>query len=127
MAKPKIFFSVGERSGDLIAASFMRELGERADTFGVCGPQMLLQGCRQVEDMARFQAFGVTEVIRKLPEIAGGFSQLISEVERIGPDVAVLVDAPGLHFQLAERLKNCLLYTSPSPRDRTRSRMPSSA
>ena len=25
------------------------------------------------------------------------------------------------------KLKNCLLYTSPSPRDRTRSRMPSSA
>ena len=25
------------------------------------------------------------------------------------------------------RLKGCLLYTSPSPRDRTRSRMPSSA
>ena len=24
-------------------------------------------------------------------------------------------------------LRNCLLYTSPSPRDRTRSRMPSSA
>ena len=27
----------------------------------------------------------------------------------------------------AEELKSCLLYTSPSPRDRTRSRMPSSA
>ena len=27
----------------------------------------------------------------------------------------------------AEAYKNCLLYTSPSPRDRTRSRMPSSA
>ena len=26
-----------------------------------------------------------------------------------------------------EQLSNCLLYTSPSPRDRTRSRMPSSA
>ena len=26
-----------------------------------------------------------------------------------------------------EQLKGCLLYTSPSPRDRTRSRMPSSA
>ena len=25
------------------------------------------------------------------------------------------------------RVRNCLLYTSPSPRDRTRSRMPSSA
>ena len=29
--------------------------------------------------------------------------------------------------QVAARLKCCLLYTSPSPRDRTRSRMPSSA
>ena len=26
-----------------------------------------------------------------------------------------------------EEMNNCLLYTSPSPRDRTRSRMPSSA
>ena len=29
--------------------------------------------------------------------------------------------------QCADTVKNCLLYTSPSPRDRTRSRMPSSA
>ena len=28
---------------------------------------------------------------------------------------------------LIEKRKDCLLYTSPSPRDRTRSRMPSSA
>ena len=28
---------------------------------------------------------------------------------------------------LVEKLSFCLLYTSPSPRDRTRSRMPSSA
>ena len=30
-----------------------------------------------------------------------------------------------IHF--TSELKSCLLYTSPSPRDRTRSRMPSSA
>ena len=29
--------------------------------------------------------------------------------------------------QLLRRVNSCLLYTSPSPRDRTRSRMPSSA
>ena len=28
---------------------------------------------------------------------------------------------------ILKHLKGCLLYTSPSPRDRTRSRMPSSA
>ena len=31
------------------------------------------------------------------------------------------------HEYLKRYLKDCLLYTSPSPRDRTRSRMPSSA
>ena len=30
-------------------------------------------------------------------------------------------------FSENEALESCLLYTSPSPRDRTRSRMPSSA
>ena len=33
---------------------------------------------------------------------------------------------PVPHFP-ARSIQNCLLYTSPSPRDRTRSRMPSSA
>src|SRR5665811_726996 len=41
-------------------------------------------------------------------------------------DIAALVALyrPG---PLSENVHNCLLYTSPSPRDRTRSRMPSSA
>ena len=36
-------------------------------------------------------------------------------------------EALALFYQLSERHPGCLLYTSPSPRDRTRSRMPSSA
>ena len=36
-------------------------------------------------------------------------------------------DAPDLHKSIGLVLLACLLYTSPSPRDRTRSRMPSSA
>ena len=41
-----------------------------------------------------------------------------------------VLDAKGIMGQIVEstaRLSSCLLYTSPSPRDRTRSRMPSSA
>jgi|GEM_PF-3890328 len=33
----------------------------------------------------------------------------------------------GIQLFAKQKLKGCLLYTSPSPRDRTRSRMPSSA
>src|SRR5664280_2394182 len=39
----------------------------------------------------------------------------------------LLVEGLRLDVQPAEEPGNCLLYTSPSPRDRTRSRMPSSA
>ena len=44
--------------------------------------------------------------------------------------VGFCVDGNGLRIVRRDRdakLKSCLLYTSPSPRDRTRSRMPSSA
>ena len=45
--------------------------------------------------------------------------ELIHAAKASGADVA--------KFQLFDALSTCLLYTSPSPRDRTRSRMPSSA
>ena len=48
----------------------------------------------------------------------------------VGVDAAVDLDRQGLAGELVDdvqQLQRCLLYTSPSPRDRTRSRMPSSA
>ena len=41
------------------------------------------------------------------------------------PSYFLVVD--GRKIPIKQALKACLLYTSPSPRDRTRSRMPSSA
>ena len=42
-------------------------------------------------------------------------------------DVAVMIPESEGYCRLNEDIEDCLLYTSPSPRDRTRSRMPSSA
>ena len=39
----------------------------------------------------------------------------------------ILDEADGSQDALIVKVEGCLLYTSPSPRDRTRSRMPSSA
>ena len=49
-----------------------------------------------------------------------GAKRLAKDLEKGSTIVTILCD-------LADRYKGCLLYTSPSPRDRTRSRMPSSA
>ena len=45
----------------------------------------------------------------------------------LGGNVAGSVAVNALRNHTAVRIGTCLLYTSPSPRDRTRSRMPSSA
>ena len=46
----------------------------------------------------------------------------------LGPkDFPIMLKKAGSWIGTAKRYVSCLLYTSPSPRDRTRSRMPSSA
>ena len=47
--------------------------------------------------------------------------------EVVADDVVINGRIVGRVRGLKVRLTSCLLYTSPSPRDRTRSRMPSSA
>ena len=107
------------------------------------------------EDSATLYGFGVREdrdFFRLLVEKVSGIGPKIAisilsrmSVELLrnaiaGSDVALLSKCPGIGKKTAERLvielkdkvfagrgAVCLLYTSPSPRDRTRSRMPSSA
>ena len=50
--------------------------------------------------------------------------ELVKRKEQIKKDFDSLVEQIKTE---EDKIKSCLLYTSPSPRDRTRSRMPSSA
>ena len=51
---------------------------------------------------------------------------IVDLVEKISQHKAYL-DSGAIHVQSRQRIEICLLYTSPSPRDRQKSRMPSSA
>ena len=54
----------------------------------------------------------------------------LSDIALVNNIEFVALNAVFTQFRLDQRqgqLRACLLYTSPSPRDRTRSRMPSSA
>ena len=59
-----------------------------------------------------------------MPTITTNGIDLYYELHGDGPTVVLI---PGLGYNGWMWHKICLLYTSPSPRDRTRSRMPSSA
>ena len=65
---------------------------------------------------------GVTLIDRLLGQLSKlGLNRIVIVVGYKGKE---LIDYVGKEYM---GLKICLLYTSPSPRDRTRSRMPSSA
>jgi len=57
------------------------------------------------------------------PPVYVAQARLVVESEQIPDSLA----ASTVETDASEQLQICLLYTSPSPRDRTRSRMPSSA
>ena len=59
-------------------------------------------------------------------EVVGGYMKNWINDEGIAGDCPWEEDVEDAHA-VAKHLGICLLYTSPSPRDRTRSRMPSSA
>ena len=63
-------------------------------------------------------------ISNSIPNLLNGVSQQPDTVKL--PNQAV-VQENGLSDIISGLGKSCLLYTSPSPRDRTRSRMPSSA
>ena len=89
-------------------------------------------------------SFGHAEIMVAL---AGGFSEVLilcgpkadrdaieaqaalanAMTEGLGKDARVAVIDPAEPDALSDRLYGCLLYTSPSPRDLSTSRMPSSA
>ena len=62
-------------------------------------------------------------------------TELASLIKTIAPETIIIIGGPEVSyeydstviFNTCDYLITCLLYTSPSPRDRTRSRMPSSA
>ena len=69
--------------------------------------------------LARAATAGLTQMDLNFPDHFNGLP--IGELKRFVSDNPVKING------LAMRYYTCLLYTSPSPRDRQKSRMPSSA
>ena len=73
-----------------------------------------------------FESYAVTLVAALILGKAGfGDAGLIYPL--IVPAIGIVTAVLGIFLTKLRKSDNCLLYTSPSPRDRTRSRMPSSA
>src|SRR5437867_955484 len=105
---PLLLISAGEASGEFYGAqlieSLHRALPEKTDFFGLGGERMRAAGCEIVIDSKDVAVVGLAEVVKHLPGIYGKFHELLREVDRRKPDVAVLIDFPDFNFRLAREL-----------------------
>ena len=67
----------------------------------------------------------LAEVMKELKSL--GNPQTVKTYRRHGADGPMFGVKIGDLKKVLRKIKNCLLYTSPSPRDKRQSRMPSSA
>ena len=98
----------GERSGDVyggeIAASLRARLGD-VEFFGCGGDAMRSARVDTPVDSSRFSILGIAEVVSGLPRAYRAFKELMNEVDRRRPQLAVLIDSPSLNLRLAKKLK----------------------
>jgi len=104
----KIFFSVGEPSGDLHGANLIRELQRSAPhvtCVGYGGPRMHAAGLELHFELTQLAVMWIWRVITNLAT----FWQLVCRADRYfrhqRPDAVVLIDYPGFNWWIARRAK----------------------
>jgi len=100
-----IFMLVGERSADVHAAEVIKQL-KRKDPYlniwGIGGPLMQKQEFESIFPFSKFSIIGFAEVIGHLGFILQVFRTLKSEFKARKPDLAILVDYPGMNIRVAK-------------------------
>jgi lipid-A-disaccharide synthase len=118
---PRLLVSCGEPSGDLYAADLVRHLRGRTDAppdvFGLGGERLEAEGARLLAHVRDLAVVGLWEVVSHLPRFRRVFRDLLAEVDRARPDIAVLVDYPDFNLRVARALHRrripVVYYVSP--------------
>jgi len=104
----KVLIVAGEASGDFHASRLIgafKQLRPEAEVYGVGGPAMRDAGVRIIRDISGLMTFGVSEVIRHIPNIVVAFLKVLGGISRERPDVVVLVDYPDFNMWLARAIR----------------------
>lgn len=104
----KVFISAGELSGEMLAVALVRQmkkLDPSLQFYGVAGDLLKAEGVESLVHSKDLSVIGFAEVLGLLPRIVRIEEEIFRSLDRIKPDIAILVDYPGFHFRLAPSLK----------------------
>ncbi|MCL4677039.1 MAG: lipid-A-disaccharide synthase [Alphaproteobacteria bacterium] len=105
----KLFFIVGENSGDNLAGGLIRELKqiqpEGLECVGVGGPRMKAAGMNVLLPFDQISVIGIWEVIPKIPRLMKIFKAIAEEIIKQNPDAVITVDFPDFNFLMGKSLR----------------------
>ena len=104
----KIFFSVGEPSGDLHGANLIRELQQHdpgIECVGFGGPRMAAAGGQLLEDLTRLAVMWFARALANLHHFVRLFHVAKRYFRDHRPDAVVLIDYPGFNWWIARAAK----------------------
>lgn len=117
---PRILISCGEPSGEFYGAELIAELRRRTpdlEVFGLGGDRLAAEDVRLLAHLRDLAVVGLVEVLSHLRRLKKLFDSVVSEAERLRPDVAILIDYPDFNLRLARKLKRLgipvIYYVSP--------------
>jgi lipid-A-disaccharide synthase len=106
----RILLSAGEVSGDAIGSELAAAVHEeipQAELAGCAGEAMLRAGVAPLAGAVDFSHAGWSSVLSRLPFLVWKAWRYLRAVDRFQPELALVVDAPGLHGPLLRRLRSC--------------------
>ena len=104
----KIAISAAETSGDLIASSLVKSLkaiSPKYEIDGLAGNKMIEAGCKSLWHTDEINVMGISEVVKKLPQVLGVRKSIISYYSLNKPDVFIGVDSPDFNFKIEKKLR----------------------
>jgi lipid-A-disaccharide synthase len=108
--------SAGESSGDAHGAEVVHYLHKiappdlRLTVWGMGGPRLREAAVDLIQDSSDLGVIGVADVLKKLPFFLNLEKRLLEEIKKRRPDVALLIDYPGLNLRLAAAIKKELPF-----------------
>ncbi len=103
-----ILIITGEPSGDIHAGELLKELKPLVGDvsfWGIGGDTLSGAGMELIEHVKNLSLVGVVEVIKHLPKIHAQYKDVVLNVRKRKPSLAILVDYPGFNLRIAAFLK----------------------
>ncbi len=114
---PHLVIVAGEDSGDFHGANLVEALRQQlplSRISGIGGQKMKEEGVELIFPSARLAVVGITEVLRRLPDILAGCKTIRKHLRETRPELLVLIDFPDFNLHLvapyARKLKIPIVY-----------------